>query len=219
MICDNGPTFFSANAPENNERILQLLINAGADVNAQNANPVMVAAQDGCAANLKILLKNGASMNKTGFEGDTALMAATRKGHTEVVAMLLNHGALVLVKDKCGRSALIWAAECQQYAICDLLVERMLELPNYYIRKQIITFLSCVKKCYGQYIYRYLKNPKYFAHLIKEANEEQPSNSVAYKEIQDLVAKNPRNCPNSYYSARDALNKKYFGKKEDNSVI
>ena len=57
---------------------------------------------------VKNLLANGADVNFIDKFGDTALMRASAKGNTEIMKILLDHGADVTInqKDKFGETAL-----------------------------------------------------------------------------------------------------------------
>jgi ankyrin repeat protein len=48
----------------------------------------MFAAQEGLVDEVKALLEAGADANIKDRDGDTALMAATREGHQEIIALL-----------------------------------------------------------------------------------------------------------------------------------
>jgi ankyrin repeat protein len=78
--------------------LLNLLLGAGADVNAKGAYGVtalMRAAYSDYAEpeRVKLLLEHGAEVNARDSKGDTALRIAKRKGVTKVVEVLVNAGA------------------------------------------------------------------------------------------------------------------------------
>lgn len=77
---------------------IELLVKKGADVNATTdagTTALMIAALDGQLEIVKALLKNGADVNaKTIPHGDTALNCATEGNHTEVIRILIEHGAV-----------------------------------------------------------------------------------------------------------------------------
>ena len=58
---------------------------------------------------MRALLAAGAGVDATGKDGRTALIAASGKGHVEVVRVLLAAGAGVDVATNSGWTALIWA--------------------------------------------------------------------------------------------------------------
>ncbi len=76
--------------------IAVLLIEAGADVNAKNANgntALLRAACEGHAELASVLIRVGADLDAQNHEGYTALVLARRRGNTEIVESLLAAGA------------------------------------------------------------------------------------------------------------------------------
>ena len=79
--------------------------------NRYGVPPLSLAATNGNAAILELLLKAGANPNATQSEGETALMTAARTGIPAAVKTLLAHGADVNAKESWrGQTALMWAA-------------------------------------------------------------------------------------------------------------
>jgi len=71
---------------------IEYLIRRGANPNvveSRNYTPLYWASQNGHVEAVRVLLKNGANPNL----GESAIMEAKRQGHTEVVALLRQHGA------------------------------------------------------------------------------------------------------------------------------
>ena len=96
---------------ENPAEVARLLINAGADVNAQDniyANTPLHEVPD--AASAKVLIAAGAQLNRRNVEGQTALMLTL---DPEVARALLEAGADKTVRDKNGKTALDLARESQ----------------------------------------------------------------------------------------------------------
>ena len=79
------------------------LITAGAKVsvaNREGVTPLQLAAMNGNAAMLLMLIKAGADPNAPLTEfGDTALMMASRTGKTDAISVLLETGAQVNAKE------------------------------------------------------------------------------------------------------------------------
>jgi len=77
--------------------VVKALLEAGADVNEQieseGLSPLMLAAAFGQAEVVKLLLDKGADVNAKARNGETALMAARRKGHQDIVNLLIEPGA------------------------------------------------------------------------------------------------------------------------------
>jgi ankyrin repeat protein len=107
-----------------------LLIGAGADVNAANrygVTPVSLAARDGNAALLHLLIDAGA---RTGTaeaalpDGQTLLMHAARTGSVDAVSLLIKHGADVNVRERrVGTTALIWAVTEDRAKVAGALLD------------------------------------------------------------------------------------------------
>jgi ankyrin repeat protein len=77
--------------------MIEVLVNAGAEVNALNANgttPLMLAAASGKTAALTILIDHGANPNlRDTTNGQTAAMFAAALGRGEAIKVLAEHGA------------------------------------------------------------------------------------------------------------------------------
>lgn len=100
----------------NNPEILQVLISAGADVNAQNEDgetALMKAMdEDVNPACVNVLLKAGAKVNLKEEDGETALMKALDENvPPEVITALLDAGADAKAKDTMGRGVVDYYAQ------------------------------------------------------------------------------------------------------------
>ena len=88
---------------EGDADVVQLLIDAGADIEIKNSDgrcPLHNACEAGALDNVKMLVRAGAGVNVTDNKGDTCLTVAAIFGHTETVRYLvglpeveINHGA------------------------------------------------------------------------------------------------------------------------------
>jgi ankyrin repeat protein len=78
-----------------NEHVAEILLSRGADIERRSAGQtaLAVAASKGAEALVALLLKRGAIVTARNTHGLTPLFGAVRTGHTEVVKMLLEHGA------------------------------------------------------------------------------------------------------------------------------
>jgi ankyrin repeat protein len=79
-----------------NEEVVQLLLDKGADVNAQGGeygNALQAASWGGHKEVVQQLLDKGADVNAQGGEYGNALQAASERGHKEMVQQLLGKGA------------------------------------------------------------------------------------------------------------------------------
>ena len=73
---------------------MRLLLKAGADVNKASTDngvtPLLIAAEEGHEAIVRLLLDAGANFNTALNNGTTPLDIAQREGHTEIVTLLTN---------------------------------------------------------------------------------------------------------------------------------
>ena len=93
---DNEPPPVYLAAEAGHLKVVQLLLEAGADKNAASADgttALMLAALTGHFKMVRLLLEAGADKNVSTSAGQTALMAAAASGHLEVVQLLLQVGA------------------------------------------------------------------------------------------------------------------------------
>jgi uncharacterized protein len=96
---------------ENPAEVARLLIQAGADVNAQDniyANTPLHEVPD--AASARVLIQAGANLNRRNVEGQTALMVTL---DPEVTRVLLKAGADKTMRDNKGKTALDLARELE----------------------------------------------------------------------------------------------------------
>jgi ankyrin repeat protein len=111
----------------NDVGVAQQLLRAGADAKAANrygVQPLMLAAVNGSAELIDLLLEAGADANASlPNGGETVLMTAARTGQPGAVKVLLAHGAQVNAHEsEYGETALIWAAEEDRAEAVALLV-------------------------------------------------------------------------------------------------
>jgi hypothetical protein len=98
--------------------IVELLLEKGADVHANNDEALRWASENGHLEVVKLLLENGADVHAN---NDEALRWASENGHLEVVKLLLENGADVHANNE---YALRWASENGHIEIVKLLIEK-----------------------------------------------------------------------------------------------
>jgi ankyrin repeat protein len=105
-----------------NARQMKLLLEAGADVNAQNTfHATALIWAGGDAVKSRLLIEHGADINVRTQQGRTALMAAAkRNGNADLVRLLLEKGADVKTP---GDTTLILAAQSGDVEIMRLLID------------------------------------------------------------------------------------------------
>ena len=105
-----------------NARQMKLLLESGADVNAQNTfHATALIWAGGDAVKSRMLIEHGADINVRTQQGRTALMAAAkRNGNADLVRLLLEKGADVKTP---GDTTLIPAAQSGDVEIMRLLIE------------------------------------------------------------------------------------------------
>jgi ankyrin repeat protein len=123
----DGATALHWAAHNDDQPTADLLIRAGANVNAANelgATPLWLAASQGSAAMVAKLLDAGASPNVALEEGETPLMAAARTGTVEAVKLLAARGADVNATERLrSQTALMWAAANDRADVVRTLIE------------------------------------------------------------------------------------------------
>ena len=88
----SGLTLLMLAAIQGHERVVDLLLQRGAEINQQNSRggtALMGAARNGHERVVELLLQRGAEINMQDSDGVTALMSAAVKGHERVVELLL----------------------------------------------------------------------------------------------------------------------------------
>ena len=108
--------------------VVKYLIKHGADVNKattdDDANPLILAAQQNHLNVVKCLIKNGADVNKARTDdGVTPLFPAAQNGHLDVVKYLIKHGADVNKAKTDGGTPFFIAAQHGHLDVVKCLVE------------------------------------------------------------------------------------------------
>jgi len=91
--------------------------------NKQHDSLLMMAARNGHAAAMNILIEKDVPIDLANDRGETALMLAIKGAHTHAVKLLVEAGADIGLKDKEGKSCMEMAVETGDPAMLKLLAE------------------------------------------------------------------------------------------------
>jgi Ankyrin repeats (3 copies)/Ankyrin repeat len=126
---DYGSTPLHSAVHRGDLEMVQVLLEFGVDVNAQNSNLLtpLIFASTGYGDHLRVarlLIEQGADPNSRDWRGFTPLHHALERSRIEMACILIEHGASVEVKDNNGRTPLDIASEEQREEIIKLLEHR-----------------------------------------------------------------------------------------------
>jgi ankyrin repeat protein len=116
---------------ENATKAALALMNAGANVHAQNGKavtPLIQASQKGNLTIVEELWKRGACIQQASVSGCTPLIQAAHFGHLDIVEFLLWKGASMEVGNHNGTTPLMRAAQEGHYRIVELLLKKGAEV-------------------------------------------------------------------------------------------
>ena len=94
---------------KNYKGLVQLLIDAGCNVNATDSRgetPLFVAVSKGTCHSVKTLVKSGASIQHLNNKSENVLFAAVESGHIDVIEYLIECGCSVDVRNNVGKTVL-----------------------------------------------------------------------------------------------------------------
>lgn len=107
---------------EGKDDVVQILLEHGVDAEANGRNEALfLAAGEGHATTVQMLLDNGAEVDAQDWLGSTAMDFAAPGGYEKTVRVLLQHGARLDLRDKQENSVLHWAVPHE--AMVGLLLE------------------------------------------------------------------------------------------------
>ncbi len=115
---------------ENSIKLVELLLENDADINAQDTNGcalLHLATLNNNSKVVELLLDKGAEINIPDKEDNTSLHWATQGENLEIVELLLDNGAEIEVKNKFGETPLHFAAEQNNTKIVKLLIDKAKE--------------------------------------------------------------------------------------------
>jgi ankyrin repeat protein len=142
----------------------------------------------------------------------TVLKCAVAHNRIEMVSMLIDAGADVF-SNPYGWPPLVTAAYNGDQRICELLVEKMLSIPDWYQKKRMYLFLNCLKRNY-RFNYSNLRNifKNYFRYMVIQENIVMTNPvSVARRAINRLKISDDTFYDKSEEMKQHLLNK-YFRK-------
>ena len=110
---ENGMTPLMIATQNSHVQLVEVLIQAGADVNTFNSvtgdTSLIYASDSGQSSCMQKLLEYNAKVNIHGKNGDTALICAARNGHDKCLQVLIDTGANLNIQNNNGNTALIAA--------------------------------------------------------------------------------------------------------------
>lgn len=116
----------------NHLKLVEVLINKGADVNAKDkigGTPLIIAAMNNHIEIVELLITAGANVNaKTNKDGETVLMTAVYTGNKKLIELLTTAGANVNAKSSIGATSLMLAVLKKDTKIVKLLIEKGAEI-------------------------------------------------------------------------------------------
>lgn len=218
-----GMQLIEATESDNLEQ-MKMLIDAGADVNyaplnlaapksygpAKTYTALLMAVRTG-NKNIKkacaLLIVSGANVNYADWRGDTALTIAAHGGRKDICELLITAGANTFHHSH-GGTPLMWPIINENQPLCELLVEKMLSLPDETQKQRIYTLLNCFRLHPNPKINSFYYIRKIFVEplhaLIKEENAAKTLAEVNY--------------PTDTGAIRQHLRQRYFpSSKEDAS--
>ncbi len=142
---------------EGHEEIVKLLLDKGAEVNAQNsAGFVALDAVGENTAIAKMLIEKGAKVNNQSYSGYTPLIAASQNGYIEVINLLLDNGAYLNIVAQ-NQTALSVAVYNGQTEAVKLLLSK--EIDKNYLKENLSKLIETAEKKGYTEIVALLKNP------------------------------------------------------------
>jgi len=127
----NGAVLFKFNITnltfEDNQKIIELLINKGADLNLQNNNKdtaLLYSSKNGYKDIAELLINKGADLNLQDNNKDTALLYSLKNGYKDIAELLIDKGADLNLQDNNKDTALLISLKNGYKDIAKLIIEK-----------------------------------------------------------------------------------------------
>lgn len=149
---DRGFTALQWAALEENNAIVRLLLEKGADIEARDKEgnqPLYYAVIMDNKDMVRLLLEKGADIEARNKEGNQALYYALVLNYKAMLRLLLDKGADVEAKDKLGNTALFNAVISEKEAIIRLLLEKGADVEAKNISGVTARELASIRGCNG----------------------------------------------------------------------
>ncbi|XP_071178213.1 uncharacterized protein [Mytilus edulis] len=125
--CDSFHSPLTAACKGGNEKIVQLLIDKGSDVNqvdSRGCSPLNAACHSGHEKIIQLLIDKGSDVNQVGTYGYTPLTAACSGSNEKIIQLLIDKGSDVNQVDRRGCSPLTAACSGSNEKIIQLLIDK-----------------------------------------------------------------------------------------------
>ena len=128
-VSPKGETGIYLAASNNNDKVVKLLLDQGADPNlnkkgSNGTTPLFVASHKGYQKVVEVLLKYKGIDLSSGYKGYFPLWMACQRGHTKIAELLLNAGADVNQRSGDNGKTTLWLAVERNNGCLDLLLRK-----------------------------------------------------------------------------------------------
>lgn len=192
------PLFYATSL--NDLRVVQVLLNKGADPDVKNIHghsPLFIASSKGNTELVKELVSNGANVDLQDQSGKTPLMFAAANGHVEAAKYLIDQSKNINIADNQGNTALHYAFKAVKRDIiehlinnnADMSIENKNGISGNLIKNTIINSYNKVKN--------QQQAPKVAEQNLSESAPKKKKESTKFR---DAVMKSRQNDSNKHRS-------------------
>lgn len=167
---------------ERGNRILEILLNEGADANYKDAlqqTALFYSCRHGHLEQVKMLINAGAEPNQRDTYGQTALYYASREGQAETIRLLFQYKADANIVDNLGQTAIFYSSREGKLEATKILVENGANVNH--SDKNRNSPLSWAKKSLNNELVEYLKAHGALDKIGKVKKESEPVKKVQKK--------------------------------------